>query len=530
MNPADGAPAYAELGAMSNFSFLEGASSPSHLIEQAAHVGIAALGLADRNSLAGVVRAHVAAKKAGVRLLVGCRLSFTDGTDLIVFPRDRAAYGRLCRLLSLGKSEAVPQARPSATILPFRSLHDSRDSPTAAHPACSGDSSPADKDGEDAAPRIAKGDTILSFDQACALGAGMIALVPTPTDPDAAFEARLAAWARGWPDRMYLAVAPLWRGDDRARIARLAALARRAGVAIVASNAVLYHHPDQRPLQDVLACIREKVVIDRAGYLLEANAERYLKPPAEMARLFRGHADAIARTIEIADACRFSLDELAYQYPDEPVPHGWTAFQHLVRLSWHGARGKWPAGMPPGIERTITKELGLIRKLGYANYFLTVHDIVAWARAQNILCQGRGSAANSIVCYCLHITAVDPTQQDVLIERFISAERREPPDIDVDFEHERREEVMQYIYRRYGRDRAAIVATVIHYRPRSAIRDVGKALGLTEDVTARLADTIWGSFGREIEEAHIDRTGVNRADPRLALAIDLARQLLDFPR
>jgi error-prone DNA polymerase len=291
-------------------------------------------------------------------------------------------------------------------------------------------------------------------------------------------------------------------------------------------------------LQDVLACIRAGTTIDAAGYLLQANAERYLKPPVEMARLFRGHAAAISRTTEIAAACRFSLDELSYVYPDEPVPAGWTGQQHLTRLVWEGARQKWPGGLPAGIEKTIAKELGLIRLLRYPNYFLTVYDIVAWARAQQppILCQGRGSAANSVVCYCLNITAVDPTKQHVLIERFISAERSEPPDIDVDFEHERREEVIQYIYRRYGRDRAAIVATVIHYRPRSAIRDVGKALGLTEDVTARLADTVWGSFGHEIRDAHVDQTGVDRRDPRLALALRLTDELIGaggngaFPR
>jgi error-prone DNA polymerase len=527
------APDYVELGAMSNFSFLEGASHPQELIVQAEHAGIAALGLADRNSLAGMVRAYAEAKRRGFRLIVGCRLAFTNGTELIVFPRDRAAYGRLCRLLSLGKSEAVPQPpsppAASATIIPFptRPVLPGGDAPaTSVDPG-----QPGEDDKEDPA-RIAKGATILSFDQACAHGEGMIALVPAPIDPDAGgsggFEVRLAAWAAAWPDRLHLAVAPLWRGDDRARIARLAALGTRAGAPIVATNAVLYHHPERRPLQDVLACIREGITIDRAGFLLEAHAERYLKPPAEMARLFRGHAAAITRTVEIADACRFSLSELGYEYPDEPVPHGWTGQQHLTRLTWEGARRKWPNGLPGDIEKTIAKELGLIRFLKYANYFLTVHDIVAWARTRKspILCQGRGSAANSVVCYCLNITAVDPTKQDVLIERFISAERSEPPDIDVDFEHERREEVMQYIYRRYGRDRAAIVATVIHYRPRSAIRDVGKALGLTEDVTSRLADTVWGSFGRELREEHVDRTGVDRADPRLALALRLTEELI----
>jgi len=558
-----GIPAYTELGAMSNFSFLEGASHPQELILQAAHVGIAAVGLADRNSLAGMVRAHKQAKEEGARLIVGCRLGFTDGTELIVFPRDRAAYGRLCRLLSLGKSEVVPQERASAEILPFRRPGEGRGPclPLPALSSASGrDLDPGlrrdDEEGGNVArllhpsspeattrpidpnaggsaegwqspEHIDKGETRLSFDQARSLGDGMIALVPAPVDPDAAFVARLEQWAGAWPDRLYLAIAPLSRGDDRARITRMATIADRIGVPLVATNAVLYHHPERRPLQDVLACVRAGATIDAAGYLLEANAERFLKPPVEMARAFRGHEAAIARTVEIADACRFSLDELSYDYPDEPVPAGWTPLQHLTRLVWEGARRKWPSGMPDGIEKIIAKELGLIRLLGYANYFLTVHDIVAWARTQAkpILCQGRGSAANSVACYCLDITAVDPTKQHVLIERFISQERKEPPDIDVDFEHERREEVMQYIYRRYGRARAAIVATVIHYRPRSAIRDVGKALGLTEDVTARLADTIWGSFGRAIEDAHIDQTGVNRTDPRLALALDLARQL-----
>ncbi len=534
--------AYAELGACSNFSFLEGASHPGELVVQAQHVGLAALGLADRNTLAGVVRAHKQAKESGFRLLIGCRLAFTDGTELIVFPRDRAAYGRLCRLLSLGKSEAVPQEpAESAKIIPFPTSR----RPGAGRGPClsppelpseaAGDMDPGlrrdDGKGWKGKDHIAKAETRLTFDQARALGEGLIALVPAPVAPDDAFAARLASWARAWPDRLYLAVAPLWRGDDRARITRFAALAARAGAPLVATNAVLYHHPDRRPLQDVLACVREGTTIDAAGFRLQAHAERHLKPPLEMARLFRGHEAAIARTIEIAAACTFSLDELAYQYPDEPVPRGWTALQHLARLTWEGAKRKWPTGMPPGIEKIIAKELGMIRKLGYANYFLTVHDIVAWARARKprILCQGRGSAANSIVCYCLNITAVDPTKQDVLIERFISAQRSEPPDIDVDFEHERREEVMQYIYDRYGRDRAAIVATVIHYRPRSAIRDVGKALGLTEDVTSRLADTIWGSFGRRIEDAHVDQTGVDRTDPRLALALRLTQELIGNP-
>jgi error-prone DNA polymerase len=487
---------YAELDARSNFSFLEGGSSPAELVEQAKALGLAAIGVADRNSLAGVVRAHARAKKLGFRFLVGCRLVFRDGGELIVYPRDRAAYGRLCRLLSIGKSGVAGWT--------------------------------TDED----APRIPKGECWLDFDQAVGLGEGMVALVPAPVSLDAAFEARLAAWRAAWPDRLYLAASVLHRGDDRARLARLAAIAARAGAPMVASNAVLYHHYERRPLQDVLTCIREKTTIDEAGFRLQANAERFLKTPAEMARLFRGHEGAVERTAEIVESCGFSLDELAYEYPDEPVPPGKTPQQHLQDLTFKGARKYFPDGLPTKIVETLRKELRLIRKVGYAAYFLTVHDIVAWARepGREILCQGRGSAANSVVCYCLGITSVDPTKQDVLFERFISEQRSEPPDIDVDFEHERREQVMQYVYQRYGRHRAAICATVIHYRPRSAIRDVGKALGLTEDVTAALANTVWGSYGAKVEDEHVDATGLQRQDPRLKLALELTAELINFPR
>jgi error-prone DNA polymerase len=491
-------PAYAELDCRTNFSFLEGGSHAAELAAQAKALGLAALGVADRNTLAGVVRAHAEAKAQGLPLLIGCRLSFLDGAELIVYPRDRAAYGRLCRLLSIGKSAIVGADLP--------------------------DQSPA--------ARIAKGECRLSFDQAAALGEGMIALAVAPAVPDAAFEARLMAWRRAWPDALYLAAAPLHRGNDRARLARLSAIAERCGAPLAATNAVLYHHPERRRLQDVLTCIREKTTIDEAGFRLQANAERFIKPPAEMARLFRGREAALERTLEIASACRFSLDELSYVYPDEPVPPGKTADAHLKDLAFAGAERFFPGGVPPRITELLHKELGLIGKLGYAPYFLTVHDIVQWARApeRRILCQGRGSAANSVVCFCLGITSVDPTKQDVLFERFISEERSEPPDIDVDFEHERRELVMQYVYRRYGRHRAAICATVIHYRPRSAIRDVGKALGLTEDVTSAMANTVWGSYGHRVEDDHVDRAGLKREDPRLAMALALTAELIDFPR
>jgi error-prone DNA polymerase len=550
-------PAYAELDAMSNFSFLEGGSHPGELVEQAKALGLSAIGIADRNSLAGVVRAHAAAKLEGMRLLIGCRLTFLDGAELIVYPRDRAAYGRLCRLLSIGKSgiatdpsplveEGGPRAQGAwedeGAHRPFHEFPASL--PVAANANDEPDGlerplilSPHGgplllPQGEKGFKSIPKGECHLTFEQAAALGEGMVALARAPVVIDATFEARLLAWRQAWPDDLYLALAPLHRGDDRARLARLSAVAERCGAPMLATNAVLYHHFERRALQDVLACIREGVTIDQAGFRLQAHAERHLKPPAEMARLYRDHEAALARTQDIVEACPFSLDELAYEYPDEPVPPGKTPQGHLEDLTFEGAKRRFPEGVPPPIMNIIHKELDLIRKVKYAAYFLTVHDIVAWARSEphKILCQGRGSAANSVVCYCLGITSVDPTQQDVLFERFISKERSEPPDIDVDFEHERREEVMQYVYRRYGRHRAAICATVIHYRPRSAIRDVGKALGLTEDVTGMLASTIWGSYGSKVEDDHVDKTGLKREDPRLKLALDLTAELINFPR
>jgi len=507
-------PAYVELDVRSNFSFLEGGSKADELIVQAHALGLTGLGLCDRNTLAGVVRAHralrrlkeeeddTAALRAGggaveLRYFVGSRLVFQDASELLVYPRDRAAYGRLCRLLSLGKSRIhVGGAAP----------------------------------GTDDPDRIEKGDCRLDFAQAAALGEGLIALAPAPECIDAAFERRLLDWRKAWPDRLYLAASTRRRGDDRARLNQLAAIAERTGAPMVATNAVLYHHPDRRPLQDVLTCIREKLTIDEAGYRLEANAERHLKPAREMARLFRDHEAALDRTVEISNQLNFRLTDLSYQYPHEPVPSGWTANRRLAQLALKGARSRFPKGVPPSVVDTLKKELRLIRKVGYPHYFLTVHDVVAEARRLGILCQGRGSAANSVVCFCLGVTGVDPTSQDLLFERFLSEERKEPPDIDVDFEHERREEVMQYMYERYGRHRAAICATVIHYRPRSAIRDVGKALGLTEDVTAALANTVWGSFGSRIEEAHVDETGIRRDDARMRIALDLTRELIGFPR
>ncbi len=321
------------------------------------------------------------------------------------------------------------------------------------------------------------------------------------------------------------------RGDEPRRLGLLDELGKRAGTPLVAVNDVLYHAPERRPLADVVTCIREKCTIAEAGFRLAVNAERHLKPPAEMARLFAAFPDAITRTVEIAEACHFSLGDLRNEYPDEPVPPGKTAQQHLADLTWQGARRRYPHGVPQDIRDTLAEELAMIARLDYARYFLTVHDVVAFARnlPKPILCQGRGSAANSAVCYCLGITEVNPAKIKLLFARFISEKRGEPPDIDVDFEHERREEVIQHIYRRYGRERAAICSTVIHYRSRRAIREVGKAMGLTPDVTAALAKTVWG-YGDELPDAHVRQAGLDPSNPVIGQAVALANALTGFPR
>ncbi|WP_108513125.1 error-prone DNA polymerase [Bradyrhizobium algeriense] len=484
---------YAEIGITTNFSFLRGGSDPRAYVHQASELGIPAIGIADHNTLAGVVRAYKELDNPEVthkpKLLIGARLVFIDGTpDILVYPRDRAAYGRLCQLLTRGKR------------------------------------------GDDVT-RIEKGECHLRFDDLLKFAEGQLLVLALPHRFDAAnAQTILARLKNSRADGVWLAASLLYRGDDRRRLAQLHRLALAAKVPLLATNEVLYHHPARRRLQDVLTCIREKTTIDAIGRRLEANAERYLKPPYEMARLFRDLPEAIAETMRFAKRISFSLNQLKYQYPDEPVPPGKTAQQHLEDLTWAGVDKYFGGEISATLRATLRKELALIAELKYAHYFLTVHDIVHYARSQNILCQGRGSAANSAVCYVLGITSVDPTKVDLLFERFISKERLEPPDIDVDFEHSRREEVMQYVYRRYGRHRAAIIATVIHYRPRSAIRDVGKALGLTEDVTAALADTVWGSWGKGLNEMQVRQAGLDPANAMVELAVELATELIEFPR
>ncbi|MGH6839130.1 MAG: error-prone DNA polymerase [Methylocella sp.] len=472
---------YAELQCTSHFSFLRGASSCEELFDEAAQLGIAALAIADRNSLAGIVRAHEAANATGVRLIVGCRLDLTDGMSILVYPTDRPAYARLCRLLSLGKK------------------------------------------------RGGKAQCRLDWPDIIAYSEGLIAvLVPDEANDTCAL--RLRRLAEAFDDRAYLALTLRRRPNDALRLHELSTLAARAHVPTVVTNDVLFHVPSRRILQDVVTCVRHNCTIDDAGFRRERHADRYLKSPEEMTRLFGRYPEALACTVEIAERCRFSLDELAYQYPEEATMPGLSPQQALEKFTFEGAAERYPEGVPVEVAATLAHELRLIEKLGYAPYFLTVNAIVRFARGQNILCQGRGSAANSAVCYVLGITSIDPERNDLLFERFVSEERREPPDIDVDFEHERREIVMQWVFDTYGRDHAALCSTVIRYRAKGALRDVGKALGLPEDLTKMLSSQVWGWSEQGVEEKHAKDLNLNLGDRRLRLAMDLARELIGTPR
>ncbi len=481
---------FVELGVTSCFSFLRGASDAVDLAATAWAHGYDAIGIADLNTMAGVVRLHAEARRACLRPVIGCRLQLQTGETFLAYPRDRAAYGRLCTLLSKGKmqdTEGNWQAKGVCDI----SLRD-----LAAH-------------AED------------------------VELIVVPDETLARFAVDLKRLTRALPTLRHIAASYLYRGDDRARINRLDSLAKRHGLSILATNDVHYHAPDRRPLQDVMTCILHKTTIAKAGFLLHANAERHLKSPSDMQRLFAEWPHAIRATREVADACRFDLTELSYEYPQETVPEGRTPQEYLEELTWAGADSRYPEGIPEKTRAVLNKELAMIGKLNIAQYFLTIYDIIQFARrdvSPPILCQGRGSAANSAVCYVLGITAVDPAKHDLLFERFISEERKEPPDIDVDFEHERREEVIQHIYKQYGRDRAGLCATVIHYRPRMAIREVGKVMGLSEDITSALAKTIWGSFGREVGAAESAEAGLDLDDPLMARTVKLAVPMIGMPR
>jgi error-prone DNA polymerase len=471
---------YAELQVTSHFSFLRGASSAEKLFATASLLGIPALGITDRNSLAGIVRAHEAAKVTGLRLVVGCRLDLTDFPSLLVYPADRAAYGRLCRLLTLGKT------------------------------------------------RAGKGKCTLCLEDVARWSEGLIAIMVTDK-PDARLAESLTKFRNVFGDRSYCALTRRFRPNDAAILQAIASTAAQAGVPTVVTGDVLYHTPERRMLQDVVTCIRLKTTIDKAGFLKKRHADRFLKTPAEMKRLFRRFPEALACTQEIPARCTFSLDELTYSYPTEALD-GLSAQERLEKLTWEGAAQRYPHGIPDNVAMQLRHELNLIERMQYAPYFLTVDSIVRFARSKGILCQGRGSAANSAVCFVLGITSIDPVRQGLLFERFVSEERREPPDIDVDFEHERREEVIQWIYETYGRTRSALTCTVTRYRARGAVREVGKALGVPEDITAALARLTWGWSDDGVSDAELKELNLNTADRRLRLTLELAKELMGTPR
>ncbi|WP_454702113.1 error-prone DNA polymerase [Agrobacterium burrii] len=473
-------PRYAELQVTTHFSFLRGASSCEELFEQAKSLGIEALGIVDRNSLAGIPRAYEAANNHGIRLIIGCRLDLDDDLSVLAYPMDRPAYGRLCRLLSVGKK------------------------------------------------RGGKGKCRLAWDDLVAYGEGLIVVLLADLADDLC-ALRLRRLKAAFADRAYMALSLRRRPNDQMRLFELSAMAEAAGVPTVVTNDVLFHVPERRMLQDVVTCIRHNCTIDEAGFRRERHADRYMKPPQEMHRLFARYPEALSRSLDIAKRCKFSLKELVYQYPEERTLPGLTAQQALEKLVWDAVSDRYPHGAPEKVEKALHHELGLIGRLEYAPYFLTVNAIVRHARSLDILCQGRGSAANSVVCYVLGITAIDPLKVDLLFERFVSEERREPPDIDVDFEHQRREEVIQWVYDTYGRDKAALCSVVTRYRGRGALRDVGKVLGLPEDLTKLLSSQVW-RWSEGVGEKQVKELNLNMEDRRLKLAFELANQLVGTPR
>jgi error-prone DNA polymerase len=479
---------YTELQITTNFSFLRGASHPEEMVEQAAKLGYAAIGVTDRNTLAGIVRAHGAAKKIGVKFLPGCCLDLIDGPSLLAYPTSKEAYSQISNLLTVGNLRA-----------------------------------------EKGECHLYKAD-VYKFSK----GSKFIIVPPESLnenfDFNDFFKNDLKEYSEMLGSEVYLAASRSYNGEDAKKLFRLSQLSRQYNMKMVATNDVHYHHFERRELQDIVTCVREKCTIHNAGYRLHSNAERYLKPKEEMHRLFRHYPEAIQHSLEIVEACQFSLDELKYQYPKEITTEGRTPQEELTHLTWKGANKIYKGNIPDKIKGLIEYELKFIGEVNYAEYFLTVHDIVRYAREKNILCQGRGSAANSTICYCLGITSVDPSKFDLLFERFISSARNEPPDIDVDFEHERREEVMQYIYNKYGRDRAAIVATVTQQHHKGAIRDVGKAMGISVDTISKLSSLIWDFNDDGFDRNRIASQGINPDDPTIYKVLQLTEQFMGFPR
>ncbi len=514
-------PRFAELAAATNFSFLRGASHPEEMVARAAELGLAGIGIADRNTLAGVVHAHVFAREnraalAGMRVAPGARLAFDDGTpDILAYPKDRAAYGRLCRILTGGNLRA-PKGECRLTLEDL--LAHGEGLQVVALPLIRPFGPPSPASGRRDAPPLPQ-------------RASKDARLSTGYAGEGRGEGKgLALLREAFGQRLWIGASLTYGADMRGALARRAALAQRLGAPLLATNDALMHAPERRALADVVACIREKTTLEAAGRLTQANAERHLKDPREMARLFAEAPAAVEETIRFLDGLAFSLDALAHSYPEE-LREGFPNPQAaLEAFALEGAEARYPEGIPERTREALSHELALIASLDYAPYFLTVHDIVRFARSRGILCQGRGSAANSAVCFCLGITEVDPARFDLLFERFVSPERNEPPDIDVDFEHERREEVIQYIYRRYGRERAGLAAAVTTYRTRSAIRETAKVFGLSDDVITALNGTAWGHGSTPVGEEAARAAGLDPADPTLALALRMAEELTGFPR
>lgn len=479
---------YTELQITTNFTFLRGASHPEELVEQAMALGYKEIAITDRNSFAGIVRAYSAAKNKGIRIIPGCRLDLQDGFSLLAYPTNRAAYSLLSNLLTVGNR----RAEKGECHLYKKDVYEySKD---------------------------------IKF----------IAIPPNELNEafefDSTFIEALKEYKNNLGDHLYIAAARRYQGDDTKYLYQINQLSKKLNIPMVATNDVHYHEPARRQLQDIATCIREKCTIYTAGFKLHPNAERYLKPPDEIIRLFSDYPEAIERTQEIAAACTFCLSQLKYEYPEELTTDGRTPQEEITHLAWEGAKAHFGENIPDLISKSINHELVFIKEMNYAAYFLTVYDIVRFARQQGILCQGRGSAANSTICYCLGITSVDPTKFDLLFERFISSARNEPPDIDVDFEHERREEVIQYIYQKYGRDRAAIVATVTQQHQKGAIRDVGKAMGLSVDTINRLSASIWEFTDEWFEGKRLQEQGLNPGDIHLRKVLQLTREFMGFPR
>lgn len=467
---------YAELHCISNFTFLRGASHPEELVEQAARLGYQALALTDECSLGGIVRAHQAAKQHALQLIIGSTLTCVDGLRLVLLARNRTGYGQLCALITQAR-RAAPKGSYQLERASLQTITD------------------------------------------------CLALWLPDDIPDEQQARFLKNWFQG---RLWIAVQQLLAPGDQARLERLVQCGQTLGIPLVAASEVHMHLPERQQLQDVLTATRLGVTLRDAGLALYPNGERHLRPLPRLAALFG--PELCRETLTVAAQCHFSLDELRYEYPREWLPGGVTPAGHLRALTDEGARRRWPEGVPPRIQELIGRELALIAELHYEAYFLTVHDIVRFARGRGILCQGRGSAANSAVCYCLGITEVDPMRIEVLFERFISKERNEPPDIDVDFEHERREEVIQYLFDRYGRDRAAMTASVVTYRLRSAIRDVGRALGLSPPQLARIAKAVSWWDGVDDLPRRLQQAGLRLDQPPLAHLMGLVTTLVGFPR